>query len=691
MSSDSVRLAALDALPKTPSAHFKLQFYGAVLGVMTGAARRIGSWEDLFARFPFLLHYADELARAGAATVDASGPIARWNEAVVEWEASCGAEHLPLAALRRVAALDAGALTLFIAIGLADEDPRFGAVFDVLQGEMGCNRPTAGLLTGWWDADAAGDARAHLRRLVEVGLVSPVNPSAPRADWSFQIPPAVWDAARGSCPDTPLPGVTYRRADALTPLEALVLDASLTTLLERVVALVRADECGALVVRGPKHNGRGTAVGAVARALGRGLLTIQPPVRPDEERLRIAAPLATLVHAVPLLRVDPLPGETIDIASFNGCDAPVAATIGRHGGVVGAAFARAVTVAIDPPDPALRARHWTSVAADRAIADVAQIAERFRLTAGGIRRSADLAAAAAALAGRASVTTADVRGAMTIMNQQALDTLATRVESVTDWSHVAVAPHTRRELDELERRCRLRERLCDAVGPAMRGQLTGGVKALLFGPSGTGKTMAARALAASLQMDLYRLNVAAILNKYIGETEKNLNAVFTRAEELDVVLLLDEGESWLSSRPATINSATDKYAAFETNFLLERMDSFDGILLITTNGADRIDAAFHRRVDVMVEFAAPDPGERLAIWDVHLPHHHAISYEALADVSTRCAMTGGQIRNAVLHACARALERHEPVTEADLFAAVDREYRKSGAVCPLAGAVADGW
>src|SRR5207302_3530655 len=142
--------------------------------------------------------------------------------------------------------------------------------------------------------------------------------------------------------------------------------------------------------------------------------------------------------------------------------------------------------------------------------------------------------------------------------------------------------------------------------------------ALFSGPSGTGKTLAARLLAAALQMDLYRLDLSAVVNKYIGETEKNLNQLFARAEELDVILLLDEGDALLTQR-TSVQTSNDRYANLETNFLLQRLESFEGILIVTTNAGQRIDTAFQRRMDVVIPFQAPDVAERWSIWRLHLP------------------------------------------------------------------------
>lgn len=671
-----------EQVPATPAEDFKLWFYAAVLRVLACAVVRFDSWAALFERFPFLAHYNNELAGSAAGGLDTGEAAARWRDALLAWEAAAAA-HLPLRALRQAAALEPEAITLLMTIGLPDEDPRFGAVFDVLQGEMGHHRPSAGLLAAWW---GGGSARAHTRQLADLGLIQPLSAAAPRSEWSFQIPPAMWDAASGERYEEPGPGLHYRPAERLPGPGELIASPEVTRSLERLPGLIGAGDCDAVVVRGPRHNGRATVVGALARALGRGVLETRGPLRPDEERWRSFGALATLLHAVPLLRLDLGPGEAAEIPRLRASDAPLAIVLGRHGGVTGTAVERAVPVPVEPPAPAARERLWAAACAGAPLEAADSIAERFRLTSGNIHRAARIARTRAGLSGRAAIGPADVQDAARTLNREALDTLAARVTGAAEWRHVVVAPHTRRELAELERRCRVRERLAGAVGPALAAQTSCGVRAMFSGPSGVGKSMVARALATALQMDLYVVNIAAILNKYVGETEKNLNELFTRAEELDVMLLLDEGDALLTARTA-VSSANDRYANFETNFLLQRVESFEGVLVITTNAAERIDGAFQRRLDVVVEFARPEPAERLAIWDVHLPPGHDVSYDTLAELASQCAMTGGQIRNAVLHACALALDERGVITGAHLRAAVDREYRKAGGVSPLAEAV----
>ncbi len=239
------------------------------------------------------------------------------------------------------------------------------------------------------------------------------------------------------------------------------------------------------------------------------------------------------------------------------------------------------------------------------------------------------------------------------------------------------------KLHELEQRCRHRERLLGHLGPAFNGSANCGVRALFSGSSGTGKTLAARILAAELGMDLYRVDLASVINKYIGETEKNLHRVLSRAEEMDIVLLLDEGDALLGNR-TEVKSSNDRYANLETNYLLQRLETFGGIILVTSNAAQNIDSAFQRRMDLVVHFVPPGTDERWAIWQLHLPEDHTVGADVLMEVSARCDLTGGQIRNAALLAALLAVEEGSPsVHDRHLEEALQAEYRKAGAVCPL--------
>lgn len=239
-----------------------------------------------------------------------------------------------------------------------------------------------------------------------------------------------------------------------------------------------------------------------------------------------------------------------------------------------------------------------------------------------------------------------------------------------------------RKLRELEKRCRYREKLFDNLGPAFGSVRNTGVRALFNGASGTGKTLAARILAAELGMDLYRVDLAAVVNKYIGETEKNLHKVLTRVEELDVILLLNEGDALLGTR-TEVKTANDRYANMETDYLLQKLENYQGIVIITTNAVENIDNAFQRRMDVVVSFVPPQAQERLLIWQLHLPVDHEVDDAALENAALRCAMTGGQIRNATLNAALLALDENRKVSVEHFVEAIHSEYRKAGAICPL--------
>jgi hypothetical protein len=412
-------------------------------------------------------------------------------------------------------------------------------------------------------------------------------------------------------------------------------------------------------------------VAAVARELGRGLLELREPVQPA------AGLLATLLHALPIVALAPASGETLELPRLPGYDGPLAAVAGRRGGI---RAERAVTITVGLPDARMREAHWRAAGIDAELAR--GLGTGLRTTSGRIRRLAELARTEAALAGRTRAQAADVRAAQRTLESEQLETLASRVAVSGSWQDLAVAVETAEELRLLESRCRHRERLKDGVGSALGSQLTAGVRALLSGPSGTGKTLAARLLAAELGKELFAVDLAGVVNKYLGETEKNLDAVFAAAEELDVILLLDEGDA-LMTRRTDVQTANDRYANLETNFLLQRLESFDGILLITTNAGERIDSAFRRRLDVVVEFRAPDALERWSIWQLHLPASQLVPDDYLDELAGRCQLTGGQIRNAVLHATLLALDDGAPVQVRHVDAAVRREYRKAGTVCPL--------
>jgi hypothetical protein len=678
-------------LPCTPATHFRLYFYAAVSQVLAAVAARAEASELVNDCVRALSGYADELRACGVPDLPAPEALVWWARAIAAWEATV-AEFLPARALRSaIGAAHEDILLVFVA-GLIEEDARFGSLFELMNaahGQAGQPRATVALLADCRRESGLPDVRVPLRLLADCGIVRLLNAEAPRIQHGVEVPAGVWDALRGEWHARPLPWLRYQPPSVLPEWDDLILPAGLAERLTAVPRLVAAGDAQTIVLRGPLHNGRRTLLAAIARVLGRGILEITGADRGDraafdDDRWQQVALLATAMHAMPIVACEPGPGERVEIPRASWFDGPIGIALGRSGGVGGAAADRAITLTLDIPSLRERREHWRRTLGSRGDAgtDVETMADRYRLAAGQIRRTATLASAQAALSGRSRIDAQDVRQAMRLLNAQTFDALATCLSCGGDWTHLAAREDTIRELADLELRCRHRERVPPSLGHDAGGSAGCGVRALFRGPSGSGKSLAARLLASVLQKDLYRVDLSSIVNKYIGETEKNLDRVISRAEELDVVLLFDEGDALLTQRTG-VSNANDRYANLETNFLLQRLEVFDGILVITTNAGERIDAAFERRMDVIVEFQPPQPAERWELWQLHLPRGHVVSPDFLDELATRCVLSGGQIRNAVQHASLQATALRRTVDGALLDAAVRREYRKAGAVCPL--------
>jgi hypothetical protein len=650
-------MTAFSALPATAAGHFQLRFFRAVLLLR----ERVPA-----ADFPFLTDYCADLDAAGL------GERTVFAEAIRQWEAG---RQLPLLRLGAVTGLDDDAIDALFLLGLINEDARFSAIFEHYIGQP---RPSLSLLHAWWP-----QWRGGLRHLIELGLVAMVGGSGDQATTigpeTPVVPAVVWDVLRGERPLQAARWARYSGPDDLVELQDIITAPELTDAIHRLPGLLEDGLAKALVVTGPEGSGRHTLVGAVARARGRGVLEITD-LSADDPRWEPVGVLSTLLDAVPVGLVEPGPGESYSVPELPGRIAELAVVARRRSGVRGPAIERSVSVELGLPAPDERARHWSSLLESKA--QSRELAARFRMTGGCIRRVGMLADAEAAFAGRAEPVIDDIAKAAATVRARLLDPYATRVATRDSWHELAVSPTTMRELRLLEARCRHRERLADSVGTAAANGLTSGVRALLSGPSGTGKTLAARALAGVLGMDLWRLDLSSVVNKYLGETEKNLERAFTHAEEVDVALLIDEGDALLTQRTA-VRTSNDRYANLETNFLLQRLESFEGILIITTNAGERIDDAFRRRIDVVIDFPLPDETQRWTIWQLHLPTHHVVPFELLDELAERCALTGGQIRNAVLHAGLLALDGDGTIGPDELAVAVRREYVKSGGVCPL--------
>jgi SpoVK/Ycf46/Vps4 family AAA+-type ATPase len=274
-----------------------------------------------------------------------------------------------------------------------------------------------------------------------------------------------------------------------------------------------------------------------------------------------------------------------------------------------------------------------------------------------------------------------VIAAARVAEGQGLGALAQPMNDAVDDDALVVPGTLREELAGLAARCRARETLTEALGPAARAPNHPGVRALFFGPSGTGKTLAASWLATLLGIPLYRVDLAAVTSKYIGETEKNLAQLIARAEHAEVALLFDEADSLFGKR-TDVKDSNDRFANAQTNYLLQRIETFDGIAILTSNSRARFDSAFSRRLDAIVEFPLPGPEERRALWIAHLGAAHGLSTPELNELAATADLAGGHIRNAVLAAAASTHADGRAMAYGDIVRGLAAEYRKLGRQMP---------
>lgn len=675
-------------VPHTVQGHFVLHLYAAIYRLIR-YIRHLGNGNEeelakTFAHYPFLEGYFAEMCQYIPEGMTWDAALAWWETEITAWEQTNDVP-LPLLALTEQAGMSLhGRIALFL-VGLVEEDSRFGTLFARLQEPLASRRPSLELVGQiMLDNGLPGrtDGWSMYNPLISAGLLEVDNRPAPRSEWRLSVPTFTWDVIRGEVASHPTPWCQYSPSETFPDLHELIFPEEFLARLAEVPSLVAEGKAQAIVLRGMQGSERLQVMGAIARALHQGVVVVDGPAVEAEQHWERLGPFCAMTRSLPVVSYDLGPGETAEVPLLTGFRGPVGILIGFEGGLHGPAVEKAVALSLPMPKAAQRMRYWQEALAGTPVENLAEISERFQIPGGYIRQAASIAVAQAALEHRQEVRLGDIREALRLLNRQLLDTLATRLE-VEDSRQLVVSQSTAAKLSELEHRCHHRERLFEHLGPAFNSGGNRGVRALFTGGSGTGKTLAAKILAAELGMDLYRVDLAAVVNKYIGETEKNLHRVLSRAEELDVILLLDEGDALLGKR-TEVKSANDRYANLETNYLLQRLENYQGIVLITTNAGENIDTAFRRRMDVVVHFVGPQVQERWDIWQLHLPVNHAVDYDYLEEVAVRCSMNGGQIRNAALHATLLALEDgSDVVSRWHLEEAILSEYRKAGALFPL--------
>jgi hypothetical protein len=324
----------------------------------------------------------------------------------------------------------------------------------------------------------------------------------------------------------------------------------------------------------------------------------------------------------------------------------------------------------------LRALRTTGAELDDQVAGT--LAARYRFTADEIAQAARLASDQAHAHGEAQPNEADVRKACRHYAKARAEGLARHIEPRAGWDDLVVPADVRAQLEELCAQVRHRGKVLYEWGFDRRLTLGKGLYALFIGPSGTGKTLAAEVIANALEFDLLKIDLSAVVSKYIGETEKNLQRVFDSADRADCILFFDEADALFGKR-SEIKDAHDRYANIEVNFLLQRLDEYQGVAILASNLAQNIDEAFTRRLQFTVDFPFPDERLRLAIWRSHFPEEAPVATDLdLQYFARQFKITGGSIRKIVLNAAFLAAEEGEPIDPSHLLRATRREYERMG-------------
>jgi hypothetical protein len=295
----------------------------------------------------------------------------------------------------------------------------------------------------------------------------------------------------------------------------------------------------------------------------------------------------------------------------------------------------------------------------------------------------DVNVARAALAG--PVVLDEVSASIRSRATSALPSGVTLVAPTAEWSRLVVDADAEQQLRDAVARWDQQSVVLDDWGMAFHARASRGVRVLLTGVPGTGKSLAAEVLAQALGTDVLVVDISQVVSKWIGETEKNLDRIFDVAERSQAVLMLDEADALFGTR-TEIGDAHDRYANLETAYLLQRLDRFDGLVVLASNLKGNIDPAFLRRMDVAVELGLPDAASRRRLWELHLPAHVRAPGVQLDDLAVRFAIPGGWIRNASIGAAFLAASGAGLVEPHHVVSALRREYAKAGKPFPALSA-----
>ncbi len=638
--------------------------------------------------------------------------------------AGAGGPGEPLSSLAALAALfDLSRFeqrVLLLCAGM-ELDASFAALCAAAPANAGRPYPTFGLALAafpeaCWEA-LSPDATLRRWRLIEVG------PGDGLAASPLRVDERVLHYLLG------VAAVDERLRGLLAPIEAADrLAPSQLAVAERIAALwrraERAADCPVVQLCGGDAAGRRAIAAMAAARLGLGLWALDAADLPAPaaeretlallwERESILGQRALLIESDEVEGTERARGLPAFVARVQG------ALLVSGRAALPPASRPLAYMEVDRPEPAEQAALWRQVlgaAGESLNGHVERVAAQFRLSPQAVRAAgaevldrlagaevlnrlaeAGLAAAAGPLpeAACGERRLDDLAAAVGPLLWEAcraqarprLDGLAQRVEALATWEDLVLPAPQLATLRGIAAHVRQRARVYESWGFARKSARGLGLSALFSGASGTGKTMAAEVLAGELRLDLYRIDLAALVSKYIGETEKNLRRVFDAAEAGGAILLFDEADALFGKR-SEVKDSHDRYANIEVSYLLQQVEAYRGLAILTSNLKNAVDAAFLRRLRFVVHFPFPDAAQRAEIWRRVFPPETPT--EGLdPDRLARLDLSGGSIRNLAMGAAFLASDAGEPVRMAHLLRAARGEYAKLEK--PLSAAEVGGW
>jgi hypothetical protein len=332
---------------------------------------------------------------------------------------------------------------------------------------------------------------------------------------------------------------------------------------------------------------------------------------------------------------------------------------------------------VEVPHPSFGERHqaWTEFTG---VGDAREVAAKFRLSIAQIRAAAEVSLISARSRGLPSPLSDDLDLGARQASSSRLGELASHLDPAYVWTDLVLPERSLDLLRSVSAYLRHRDRVLSEWGYETTVSRTQGLKVLFAGESGTGKTMAAQVLAGQLGLDLFRVDLATIVSKYIGETEKNLERIFTAADGSNAILFFDEADALFGKR-SEVSDSHDRYANIEVAYLLQRMEAYPGAVILATNFRRNIDDAFVRRLDFVIDFPFPEPEDRRRIWRLVLPREAPVADDVdLEFLAKQFKLSGGAIRNCSLAAAFRAADEGSGIEMRHLVRAVAQEYGKQG-------------